>query len=84
MEGTVILESRIKRGGKRIMWVVTEVAYRDAEGGVYLSKPLVLSVDGDNKDRLESVMWAIMDAKESYFNQVMMAVETQKAKGGAA
>lgn len=82
MDGSVIIESRIKRGGKRVLWVVTEVGYRAGDGGFYLDRPAVLSVEPEPiRRRLESVMWALMDAKGAYFEQVMDAVQDCEKEG---
>jgi len=78
-EGAVIVESRIKRAGKRTLWITTEVHFKTASGGVFLDKPSVLSLPPcHDRDRLESVMWAMLDAKGAYFKQILAAVNEEK------
>jgi len=75
---SVILESRIRRGKTEYLWVATEVGYTPASDGVNLDRPVVLS-GGQRVDRkrLEAVFWALLDARGSYFRQVMAAVKDQ-------
>lgn len=75
---SVIVESRIRRADKVTQWVATEVEYEDETGGVSLSRPVVLSVSGPDKKRLEAVFWALMDARGNYFRQVMTEVDSRK------
>lgn len=75
---SVIIESRIRRGEKAHQWVVTEVSFTPGEGGVNLERPVVLSVTGFQKIRLESVFWALMDSRGKYFHQVMAAVTSRE------
>lgn len=75
---SVIVESRIRRADKVTQWVATEVEYEDETGGVSLSRPVVLSVSGPDKKRLEAVFWALMDARGNYFRQIMLEVDSRK------
>lgn len=75
---SVIVESRIRRADKVTQWVATEVEYEDETGGVSLSRPVVLSVSGPDKKRLEAVFWALMDARGNYFRQIMTEVDSRK------
>ena len=82
-QGTVIVESSFKRGGKRSVWIASELTYRtEKDKGVYLSRPLVLSIDDDRqKGRMESVLAAVLDAKGAYFEQIMEAVRDKEKEG---
>jgi hypothetical protein len=79
-QGTVIIESSFKRGGVRMMWVASEIAYRkESDDGVFLSRPLVLSIsDPAERGRMENVLSGVIDTKGSYFEQVMDAVREQE------
>lgn len=78
-EGTVIIESSLKRGGKRAVWVASQLNYKKSSEGVYLSRPHVLSVDDDRqRGRLEAVLAAIIEARGAYFEQVMNEVQERE------